>query len=129
MRWPILWTGCLRYAACCMNAKWYSMAYGLLAVSVGLWLESRRLVLPSQLFVLTAMSLSAPVVLAARAGELRRRWVGIALSSCAVIHGVFLAILSTFLPFSNLSPAIGVGFGEMLMLAMVSAKIRSRFKP
>jgi len=48
-----------------MNAKWYSMAYGLLVVSVGLWLESRMLVLPSQLFVLTAMALSAPVVLAA----------------------------------------------------------------
>jgi vacuolar-type H+-ATPase subunit I/STV1 len=110
-----------------MNAKWYSMAYGLLVVSVGLWLESRMLVLPSQLFVLTAMALSAPVVLAARSGELRRRWFGIALSSCAVIHAVFVAALSKFLPFSNLSPAIAVGFGEMLILAIVSAKIRSRF--
>jgi len=117
----------LRYAAFSMNAKWYSMAYGLLVVSVGLWLESRMLILPSQLFVLTAMALSAPVVLAARSGELRRRWFGIALASCAVVHAVFVAILSTFLPFSNLSPAIAVGFGEMLILAIVSAKIRSRF--
>jgi hypothetical protein len=111
-----------------MNARWYNMAYGLLVVSVGLWLESRLYVLASQVFVLTAMSLAAPVVLAARSGELRQRWLGIALSSCAVVHAVFLAILSSFLPFSNLSPAIGVGFGEMLILALVSAKIRSRFK-
>ncbi|MGA2960280.1 MAG: hypothetical protein ABSD96_01300 [Candidatus Korobacteraceae bacterium] len=112
-----------------MSAKWYSMAYGLLVVSIGLWLESRMLVLPSQLFVLTAMSLSAPVVLAARAGEFRQRWFGIALSSCALIHAVFLAVLfRAFLPFSSLSPAIVVGFGEMLILAMVSARIRSRFR-
>jgi hypothetical protein len=104
------------------------MAYGLLVVSVGLWLESQLYVLASQVFVLTAMSLAAPVVLAARSGELRQRWLGIALLSCAVVHAIFLAILSRFMPFSNLSPAIGVGFGEMLILAMVSAKIRSRFK-
>jgi len=111
-----------------MNAKWLSMAYGLLVVSIGLWLESRLLVLPSQLFVLTAMSLSAPVVLAARSGELRRRWFGIALASCAVIHAVFIAILSIFLPFTSISPAIFMGFGEMLILALLSAKIRSRFR-
>ncbi len=111
-----------------MNAKWFSMAYGLLVVSVGLWLESRTLVLPSQLFVLTAMALSAPVVLAARSGELRRRWFGIAFASLRCDSWVFIAILSTFLPFSSLSPAIAVGFGEMLILAMVSAKLRSRIK-
>ncbi len=104
------------------------MAYGLLVVSVGLWLESRLFILASQIFVLTAMSLAAPVVLAVRSGELRQRWLGIALPSCAVVHLVFLAALSSFLPFSNLSPAIGVGFGEMLILGLVSAKIRGRFK-
>jgi hypothetical protein len=113
-----------------MNAKWYSMAYGLLVVSVGLWLESRLFLLQSQLFVLTAMALSAPVVLAARCGELRRRWFKIALASSAAVHAAFLAILGalTFLPFSSLSPAIFAGFAEMVFLALVSAKIRDRVR-
>jgi hypothetical protein len=111
-----------------MNSKWYSMAYGLLVVSIGLWLESRRLFLSSQLFILSAMALSAPILLAARSGELRRRWFGISLASCTAIHALFIAILSHFLPFSNLNPAIGVGFCEMVILALLSAKIRSRYK-
>lgn len=101
----------------------------MLVVSIGLWLESRRLILSSQLFILTAMALSAPILLAARSGELRRRWFGVSLVACIVIHAGFMAVLSRFLPFSNLNPAIGVGFAEMVIFALLSAKFRSRIKP
>ena len=102
------------------RTKKLSAMYGLMIAVVGILLEQQNHQLGSQIFVLTAMALAAPIGVGLVIGALRHRWFLLAFAVCSFSHFAILYLLRNALPFPNLGPTIIVGFVEMVLLVSLA---------
>lgn len=103
--------------------KVISGCYGATVIGIGIWLDAHGHDLASQIFILSAMAIAAPVALGLMVKGLRQSWFWIALVCCVSVHLAFLFALSSRLPFDNGEYAIILGALEMLTLTIITAKI------
>jgi hypothetical protein len=105
------------------RTKLISGCYGATVVGIGIGLDAHGHDLASQILILSAMAIAAPVALGMMVKGLRQSWFWIALVCCVSLHLAFLFALSGRLPFDNGEYAIILGALEMLTLTIVTAKI------
>jgi len=60
--------------------------YGLVAISITIWLESRGMKLESQIFLWTAVVLLGPIGIGWVTREFRQRWFWVALAASCIVH-------------------------------------------
>ena len=108
--------------------KVLSALYALAVVAAGIWLDNRGMKLASQIVVITAYALIAPVGVAIVTRRLWKAWFFVVvLTACALFHTVLLWSLQGSLPFSTLGVAILFGALECFALALVSAKVSEMY--
>lgn len=105
-----------------MTRRQVSALGGGVVALTALWLESHYSHMHSQILILSAMAIIAPVGLAWVTGEFRKLWFWIALPLCVFIH--ILLLLRFHLPFESTSNAFVVGGIEIAGLVVVSGVIR-----
>jgi hypothetical protein len=103
--------------------KVISGCYGAAVCGIGIYLDACGHDLASQIFILSAMAIAAPLAIGMMVKGLRQSWFWIALVCCMSLHLAFLFALSGRLPFDNGEYAIILGALEALTLAIVTAKI------
>ena len=108
-----------------MSIRLLGFIYGLVAVSITIWLESRGMKLQGQIFAWTAVAFGGPVGTGLVTGELRRRWFWVGLATSSVIHLAVVWNLRSKLPAPNAFAPLLFGGVEGVGLAIVSAKIRN----
>ncbi len=96
---------------------------GLAVVAVGIWLEAHGMKLASQLVIMTAFALAAPIAVGVVRSAFRTGWLGIAIASTVLLHLFFLWNVRRSLPFSGLGVAIIFGTIECFVLLFVTAKL------
>lgn len=105
------------------RTKILSGAYGGVIVAFGIWLDIHGYERGSQVFVLTALAIPTPIAFGLMVKGLRQRWFWIALVCCSLLHLLFLRSLQGKLPFSSLGAVILLGFAEILVFLLVTAKV------
>jgi len=98
--------------------------YGLVAISITIWLESRGMKLESQIFLWTAVVLLGPIGIGWVTREFRQRWFWVALAASCIVHTALVWNFRNNLPARNAFASLLLGGIEAVGLAIVSAKIR-----
>ena len=100
-----------------------SACYGAALCGVAIWLDAHGHELASQVFILSAMAVAAPVAIGMMVNGFRQSWFWIAFACCVSLHLALLFALLGRLPFSKGDNAIILGALEALALVIVTAKI------
>jgi hypothetical protein len=108
-----------------MGTRTLAGMYGLVAISITIWLESKGMRLQSQLFIWSAIALLGPLGMGLITRELRQLWFRVALAASGIIHAAVVLVLRTNLPAPNAFGPLFFGGVEAVGLGIVSAKIRS----
>jgi len=108
-----------------MGTRTLAGMYGLVAISITIWLESKGMRLESQVFIWSAIALLGPLGMALITRELWRLWFWVALAASGIIHAAVVLVLRTNLPAPNAFGPLFFGGVEAVGLGIVSAKIRS----
>jgi hypothetical protein len=98
---------------------------GAAVVLLAIWLDARGNRLESQIFVMTAFVLGAPVALAIIAETYRKRWF-FSVAIVASIHIVVLWSIRRQLPFQSLGVAIIWGAVESVVATFAIVKMAER---
>jgi hypothetical protein len=103
-----------------------SVIWGVAAIGVTIWLESRELKVASQIFIWTAAATTGPIGMALTTQEFRQGWFVLGLLTSGVIHAGILLAFSARLPApSALAPLLFGGI-EAVGLAVILGLIRDR---
>jgi len=106
-----------------MGTRTLAGMYGLVAISITIWLESKGMRLESQVFIWSAIALLGPLGMALITRELWRLWFWVALAASGIIHAAVVLVLRTNLPAPN---AFGPLFsGESKPLGLELYPLRS----
>jgi len=107
-----------------MSIRIPAIIYGLIAISITIWLESRGMKLESQIFIWTAAALVGPIGMGWVTREFRQSWFWAALVASCVIHAAVGWTARARLPAPNAFGPLLFGGIEAVGLAFVSGKIR-----